>query len=78
MRATGATILVPAMAYYEVLREIERRTAINQRHRLKQYCFQPDRFMPLTTAQLDLAAGSGDRLAALASLRLTMPLWMPT
>jgi hypothetical protein len=52
----GATILVPAIAYYEALREIERRTAAVQGRRLKQFCFQPDRFIPLTTLQLDLAA----------------------
>jgi hypothetical protein len=52
----GATMLVPAIAYYEVLREIERRTATAQRRRLRQYCFQPGRFIPLTTAQLELAA----------------------
>jgi hypothetical protein len=52
----GATILVPAIAYYEVLREIERRNASSQRRRLQQYCFQPGRFIPLTTAQLELAA----------------------
>jgi hypothetical protein len=52
----GALILVPAIAYYEVLREIERRAALSQGQRLRQYCFQPDRFIPLTTAQLELAA----------------------
>lgn len=52
----GATILVPAIAYYEVLREIERRAATSQRRRLRQYVFQPGRFIPLTTAQLELAA----------------------
>jgi predicted nucleic acid-binding protein len=52
----GATILVPGIAYYEVLREIERRTATAQKTRLQRYCFQPGRFIPLTTAQLDLAA----------------------
>jgi predicted nucleic acid-binding protein len=52
----GATILVPAIAYYEVLREIERRTATAQKNRLQRYCFQPGRFIPLTTAQLNLAA----------------------
>jgi hypothetical protein len=51
-----AMILVPAVAYYEVPREIERRTATSQGQRLRQYCFQPDRFIPLTTAQLELAA----------------------
>ena len=52
----GAAILVPAIAYYEVLREIERRAATGQRRRLTQYCFQADRFIPLTTAHLERAA----------------------
>jgi len=47
---------VPAIAYYESLREIERWTATGQGRRLRQYCFQPGRFIPLTTAHLDLAA----------------------
>ena len=52
----GVQILVPAIAYYEVLREVERRTATGQGRRLREYCFQPDRFIPLTTSQLELAA----------------------
>ncbi|MGH2344773.1 MAG: nuclease [Chloroflexota bacterium] len=47
---------MPAIAYYEALREIERRAAANQGLRLKQFCFQPGRFIPLTTLQLDMAA----------------------
>lgn len=53
---SGAVILVPAIAYYEALRELERRKAAAQRLRLQTYCFQPDRFIPLTTAHLELAA----------------------
>jgi predicted nucleic acid-binding protein len=52
----GANVLVPAIAYYETLREIERRKATAQRTRLIEYCFQPDRFLPLTTAHLESAA----------------------
>lgn len=52
----GATILVPAITYYEVLREIECRNAVAQRRRLVEYCFQPGRFIPLTTAHLEGAA----------------------
>lgn len=52
----GATILVPAIAYYECLREIERRQAASQKQRLREYCFQAERFVPLTTAHLELAA----------------------
>jgi predicted nucleic acid-binding protein len=52
----GATVLVPAIAYYEVLREIERREATAQRQRLQTYCFAPGRFIPLATAHLESAA----------------------
>jgi hypothetical protein len=52
----GATILVPAIAYYEVLREVERRGATAQRQRLRDYCFQAGRFIPLTTTHLETAA----------------------
>lgn len=52
----GAMVIVPAIAYYEALREIELRQATGQRTRLIQYCFQPGRFIPLTTTQLETAA----------------------
>lgn len=52
----GATILVPAIIYYETLREIERRKATTQRRRLVEYCFMPSRFIPLTTTHLESAA----------------------
>lgn len=53
----GNSILVPAIAYFEVLRELERLNAHAQIARLKQFCFQePDRFLPLTTAHLEEAA----------------------
>jgi hypothetical protein len=52
----GAMVLVPAIAYYECLLEIERRRASAQKTRLQQYCFQPGRFMPLTTTHLEDAA----------------------
>jgi predicted nucleic acid-binding protein len=52
----GHTILVPAIAYYEVLRELELRSATSQIARLRDFSLQPGRFIPLTTAQLDLAA----------------------
>jgi hypothetical protein len=54
--AAGHTVLVPAIAYYEVLRELELRRAMSQIARLKAYCLQPSRFIPLTTAHLELAA----------------------
>jgi predicted nucleic acid-binding protein len=49
-------VLVPALAYYEALREFERRQAAMQAERLKQYCLDPARFIPLTTEHLTLAA----------------------
>jgi hypothetical protein len=54
--AVGHTVLVPAIAYYEVLRELELRRATSQILRLRTYCLDPRRFMPLTTAHLELAA----------------------
>ena len=52
----GAKIIVPAITYYEELRELERRRATAKIVRFKQFCFQPGRFVPLTTAHLELAA----------------------
>jgi hypothetical protein len=52
----GASILVPAIVYYEELRELERRQAFKKIDRMKEYCFQPDRFVPLTIAHLESAA----------------------
>lgn len=54
--AAGHRVLVPAIAYYEVLRELEMRKAATQILRLKAYCLHPSRLIPLTTAQLELAA----------------------
>ena len=36
------TLLVPAVAYYEALRELEVREASIQIQRLKAYCLHPD------------------------------------
>src|SRR5579871_3652758 len=52
----GHTILVPAICYYEALRELEQRRATGQSERLKDYCLLPTRFIPLTTAHLETAA----------------------
>jgi len=52
----GHTILVPAICYYEALRELEQRQATSQIERLKDFCLLPTRFMPLTTTQLETAA----------------------
>lgn len=54
---SGNSILVPAIAYYETLRELERLNAQAQVVRLKQFCFdEPGRFLPLTTQHLEEAA----------------------
>jgi predicted nucleic acid-binding protein len=53
----GALLVVPAITYYESLRELERRGAAGQIRRLKQFVFgRPDRLLPLTTAHLESAA----------------------
>ena len=54
--AAGHTILVPAIAYYEALREMEQRQATSQVERLKAFCLLPGRFIPVTTAHLEMAA----------------------
>jgi len=52
----GHRILVPAIAYYEALRELELRQATRQIARLQAFCLQPRRFIPLTTQHLETAA----------------------
>lgn len=52
----GHTILIPAIAYYETLRELERRQAVSQIERLKDFCLLDSRFIPLTTAHIEVAA----------------------
>lgn len=52
----GHQILVPAVVYYEVLRELELRGADQQIVRLKNYCLRPERFLPILTDHLELAA----------------------
>ena len=52
----GHTILVPAICYYEALRELELRQATKQIERLKDFCLLPTRFIPLTTEHLEFAA----------------------
>ncbi len=54
--SAGHRILVPAISYYEVLRELEQRQALSQIARLKIFCLQRQRFLPLTTAHLESAA----------------------
>jgi predicted nucleic acid-binding protein len=52
----GHMVLVPAIVYYESLRELEQRQPASQSVRLKRYCRLPDRFIPLTTEQIEMAA----------------------
>ncbi len=52
----GHRVLVPAISYYEVLRELEQRQATSQIVRLKTFCLQPQRFLSLTTEHLETAA----------------------
>ena len=54
--AAGHRILVPAISYYEVLREFEMRQAASQVIRLKTFCLVPRRFIALTTRHLETAA----------------------
>src|SRR4051794_8339165 len=53
--AAGHRVLVPAIAYYEALRELEMRQATQQVARLQAFCLQPRRFIPLTTQHLEPA-----------------------
>lgn len=53
---SGRRILIPAVAYYEVLRSLELRGATSQIGRLKEFCLNGDRFMSLTTRHLESAA----------------------
>ena len=51
---SGVALLIPAICYYETLRELERRRATGKIRRLHDFVFGvPDRFIPLTTAHLD-------------------------
>ena len=53
---SGISLLVPAVAYYEALRELELRSASSQIARLKGFCLRSDRFIPLRTDDLEAAA----------------------
>ena len=54
--AAGHRIVLPAISYYEALRELEQRQAANQIVRLQAFCLQPRRFVSLSTAHLESAA----------------------
>jgi hypothetical protein len=50
-------IVVPAIVYYETLRELERLDAVGQIARFRAFCFAvPDRYLSITDADIDLAA----------------------
>ena len=53
----GNRVVAPAIAYYEALRELERLNATSQIARLRAFCHvAPDRYLPITDADLDRAA----------------------
>ncbi len=55
--AMGNRIVVPAIIYYETLRELERRGASSQITRLQRFCFHsPIDFLELGTRHLEFAA----------------------
>lgn len=55
--AAGNRVVVPAISYYEALRELERLNATGQIARLRDFCHAvPDRYLSLTDADLNLAA----------------------
>jgi predicted nucleic acid-binding protein len=55
--AAGHTVLVPAICYYEVLRELERLGANVQITRLRAFCrAESGRFWSITDAHIDAAA----------------------
>jgi hypothetical protein len=54
---TSDPLVAPAIAYYEVLRELERLNATSQIARLRAFCLAvPDRYLSLTDAHLNRAA----------------------
>ena len=55
--AAGNSVRVPAIIYYETLRELERLKATSQIQRLKAFCFSDaERFLVLETRHLEEAA----------------------
>ena len=51
-QAAGTTFIVPAIAYYEEVRELYQRQAFSKIVRFQKFCFEPDRFIPLTLEHL--------------------------
>jgi hypothetical protein len=54
--AAGRSVLIPSIAYYEALRELELRGATGQIARLRSFCLQRQHFIPMTTEHLEAAA----------------------
>jgi hypothetical protein len=54
--AAGYVVMVPAVSYYEALRELELLRAPSQIALLRGFCHEPGRFIPLTTEHLEHAA----------------------
>ena len=54
--AAGHRMVVPAVSYYEVLRELELNQAKIQIEILKNFCFNSNRFLLLTTEHLEKAS----------------------
>lgn len=54
--ASGHRVVVPSISYYESLRELEQRRDPIQIARLKAFCLDIDRFLPLTAEDLELSA----------------------
>jgi predicted nucleic acid-binding protein len=52
----GHRVLVPAISYYEALRELEQRHAAAQILRLQAFSLRAHRFLPLTRPHLESAA----------------------
>ena len=54
--SAGITLLVPAVAYYEEVRDLYQRQAMSKIARFQEFCFEPTRFVPLTRNHLTAAA----------------------
>jgi len=54
--AAGTLLLVPAIAYYEEVRDLYQRQAFAKIARFHNFCFDPARFVPLTIDHLTEAA----------------------
>lgn len=50
--AAGVVLLVPAIAYYEGVRDLFQRRAVAKIARFQNFCFDPARFVPLSSNDL--------------------------